>query len=106
MIPAQWNAPLNTYQMGPLEILDYGIAWTSWLQPGETIAGTPTVTQSDGDGQLTINPNGNATLVSAGVVTWWLATPTVGQTYNVHATITTNQGRTSTRRICIQGVNR
>lgn len=92
--------------MGPLEVLDYAINWSSWLQPGETITGTPIISQSDGDGLLTINPNGNVTLVSGGTVTWWLSTPTVAVAYSVHCTITTSQGRTSTRRIAIQGVNR
>lgn len=106
MLPAQWNGPLATYQLGPIDVLDFGINWSSWLQPGETITGTPVIFQSDGDGLLTINPNGNATLVSGGIVTWWLGTPSVGVAYSVHVTITTSQGRTVTRRIAIQGVNR
>jgi hypothetical protein len=115
MQPPLFNVPVGIYEMGPLEVLDYGINWNQpaggrslgpWLQPGETIFGTPTITQDCGDGLLTINPAGKSTLVSGGIVTWWLATPTVGKTYDVHATIVTNLGRTSTRRIQIIGVNR
>jgi hypothetical protein len=110
-----FNAPVGIYEMGPLEVLCYGINWAQpaggrslgpWLQPGETIVGTPTINQDGGDGRLTINPAVNTTLVSGGIVTWWLATPTVGKTYDVHATITTSLGQTSTRRIQIIGVNR
>jgi hypothetical protein len=102
MNPTQWNAPLATYPLGRADVLDFGINWSSWLQPGEAIAGTPVISQSDGDGLLTINPNGNVTLVNGGIVTWWLATPTVGVAYSVNCTITTSQGRTKTRRIAIQ----
>jgi hypothetical protein len=110
-----FNTPVGVYEMGPLEVLDFGINWNQpaggrslgpWLQPGETITGTPTITQDGGDGQLTINPGDTETLVSSGMVTWWCSTPTIGQTYNVHATITTSLGRTSTRRIQIIGVDR
>lgn len=106
MQPALWNAPLATYLMGPIEVLDYGITWGSWLQINETIVGTPSIVQTDGDGELTINPGSNVTLVNGGVVAWWLSTPTIGVVYNVHVTITTNQGRTSTRYIRITGVPR
>ena len=106
MITALWNAPLAQYQMGPLEILDFGISWASWLQPNELIIGEPSIVQTDGDGLLTINPGQNMTVVNAGVVVWWLATPTISQTYTLHVTVTTNQGRTSTRHIAISGVPR
>lgn len=100
------GGPIACYEMGPLEVLDFGISWAGWLAPGETIAGLPTITQDNGDGNLTINPNNETTLVSGGVVTWWLSTPTVYSMYFVHVTITTNQGRTSTRKIEIKGVSR
>jgi hypothetical protein len=106
MQPAAWNAPLASYPMGPLEVLDYGITWATWLQTNETIVGTPTIVQTDGDGELTINPGENETLVNGGIVAWWLSTPTVEQIYNVYVTIATNQGRTSTRHIRITGVLR
>jgi hypothetical protein len=92
--------------MGPLEVLDFGVSWASWLAAGETIIGMPLITQDNGDGRLTINPNGTATLVNGGVVTWWLSTATSYSMYFVHVTITTNQGRTSTRKIQIRGVPR
>jgi hypothetical protein len=103
------NPPVGTYEMGPLEVLDFGISWSMpkpWLQPDETIVGTPSIVQDGGDGQLTINPSGKQTMVSGGVVTWWCSTPTVDVNYNVHVTIVTSQGRTSTRRIQINGVPR
>jgi hypothetical protein len=100
------GGPIGLYAMGPLEVLDFGISWASWLAPGEYIVGTPSLVQDNGDGLLTINPNGESTQVSSGVVTWWLSTPTVFVNYFVHCTMQTNQGRTSTRKIQIRGVPR
>jgi hypothetical protein len=100
------NLPLLTYGMGPLEVLDFGITWAAWLQPGEIITGTPLIAQQGGDGLLTINPNGEQTAVVNGIVTWWLSTPTPYVAYGVHVTVVTNQGRTSSRFIQINGVQR
>lgn len=109
------NAPVGTYELGPLEVLDFGINWGApasaqlrgpWLQFGETIIGTPVITQDGGDDLLTINPVGTATMVNRGLVSFWCSTPTVNVSYNVHVTITTSLGRTSTRRIVIVGVAR
>jgi hypothetical protein len=100
------GGPIASFGMGPLEVLDFGISWVNWLPPGDLIVGTPTPTQDSGDGLLTINPDGNTTQVSNGVVTWWLSTPTVNVSYFVHVTIQTIQGRTSTRKIQIKGVPR
>jgi len=107
LISPQFNGgPIASFEMGPLEVLDFGVDWTAWLSPGEIIVGTPSLTQDSGDDLLTINPGGHSTQVSGGNVVWWLSTPTLNTNYFVHATITTNQGRTSTRKIQIRGVPR
>lgn len=110
-----FNAPVGTYELGPLEVLDFGINWGAtagaqspgpWLQFGETIVGTPAITQDGGDDLLTINPGNTATQVSGGLVTFWCSTPTVNVSYYLHVTVNTSLGRTSTRRILINGVDR
>jgi len=115
MQACQWDGPAQSFDLGPSEELDYGINWGSpspplgvgsWLATGETIVGTPAVTYTGTDSALTINPEPNGTLVSGGLVTWWLSTPTVGSTYIVTVNITTSQGRKSTRSIQIIGVQR
>src|ERR1700692_17903 len=100
------GGPIYLFEMGPLEVLDFGINWAAWLSPGEVIIGTPSLVQDNGDGLLTINPSGNSTQVSGPVVAWWLSTPTVNVNYFVHCTIKTDQGRVSTRKIQITGVAR
>lgn len=100
------NPPVACYDIGPTEVLDYAIDWTTWLPEGDTITGTPVVTQAGGDGLLTINPEGKSTTVSGNVTSWWCGTATVGEVYNVHVAITTTQGRTGSRYIQLTGVPR
>ena len=115
MQACQWDGPLQTFDLGPTEELDFAMNWGcpapplgvgSWLAPGETIVGTPTVAYTGPDTTLTVNPSPNGTLVSGGLVVWWLSTPTVGSIYLVSVSIVTNQGRRSTRSIKIIGVQR
>jgi hypothetical protein len=85
-----------------LAILDYQFDWRLWLQPEEDIVGIPVVT-ADG---LTLNPNGNATVVNLNVVTFWLGGGTIGGEYPVSCLITTNQGRTDERSFVLSVVQR
>jgi hypothetical protein len=82
----------------PAAILDYQMDWSAWLAAGEAIQGTPVVTPDPG---ITLNPSGQTTTVSNGVVTFWLGGGTAGTSYNVTVTVST-QSRTDSRTIAVQ----
>lgn len=87
---------------GPGETLDFRFDWGSavrgqppYLEPGETIA----------DYSITADPGITVTehqIVEAGrAVVVWLAGGTVGQTYEVLCSITTNVSRTAERTMSV-----
>lgn len=89
---------------GPGESLDFKFDWGTghapYLEPGETIAAY-TITASPG---ITVTED---QLVDAGrAVVVWLAGGTVGQTYTVLCSITTNVSRTAERTMSVPVVRK
>lgn len=80
----------------PAAVLDYEMDWSVWLANGESITDA-TVTADAG---ISINPGDKATLVSGGMVTFWLGGGVSGTTYNVTVTVVT-QSRTDSRTIAV-----
>lgn len=79
----------------PAAVLDYQVDWSAWLALGETITGTPVV-EAPG---LTVNPEGKATEVEIGKVTFWLGGGVAETFCDVSCQVTTSAGRTDRRTI-------
>lgn len=92
---------MRTWDKDAQAVLDWAFDWSSWLQAGESISGTPTVTVDAG---LTKDSQSNTT----SVVTVWLSGGTVGNTYKVACRIVTNSSpaRTDERTIAIRVTER
>ena len=86
---------LPTIDKAAAAVLDYPASWVDWLQVGETITGAVLVVVTP-TGLIVISQLVDAT---GKIVLLWLSGGTVGVTYRVAITITTNQGRTDTRSI-------
>lgn len=87
---------IPTYTKDTPEILDYQFDWAAnaYLAAGETIL-TSIITVPTG---ITINTQTHDTTTS----TVWLSGGTIGTTYKLVCTITTNQGRTCVRHLNIK----
>lgn len=96
MVAATTIPPKNA-----IAVLFYDIDWTAWLA-GASISGTPSVTVSGPDSSLVVNPTGQSTTVTVGLVQFWLGGGTSGGFYTVAAQITTSDGRTDTRSFLLE----
>lgn len=106
-----WIIP--TVPASPGSVLDYGFDLGApatqlnqpWLAVGEQI----TSLSVSADPGVVVNSYGyftNASGVPASLCVVWLSGFTAGQLYGVHVTFTTNQGRTDTRSIQINCLQR
>ncbi|AZG48854.1 phage fiber-tail adaptor protein [Gordonia insulae] len=87
----------STIEKDPNAKLDYGINWSDWLRPGDTItASTWTVTGPDA---ALVNSDPGFTTTEATV---WLAGGTLGKTYDAVNHITTAQGREDDRTLKVR----
>lgn len=87
---------LEKFDKQPVEVLDYDINFSDWMQAGDTINGL-TVTADTG-----ITVNSSSYNVNTHTVKVWLAAGIDGNTYKVTATITTTNGRTKQAEIKIK----
>jgi len=74
----------------PTATLDYAFNWTTWLQPGESIASAEVTVPSG----ITLS---TPAAINGGIVTFWLSGGVLGQVYEISCEITTSQGRTDSR---------
>lgn len=104
--------PIATQFKDPTAVLDFaldlapsGLNVSPWLATGEAVTSL-TVTPDAG---LTVNSSmiaANSSGVAASLLVAWLAGGTVGNTYNVRFTFTTNQGRTDSRTMPVRVIDR
>lgn len=89
---------MRTWSKDPNAVLDWAFDWSRWLATSEAISSSE-VTVQEG---LTKDSQSNDT----DTVTVWLSGGTLGVTYEVTCSITTNQGRTDERTIGIRVTDR
>lgn len=76
----------------PGDVLDHAVSFTSWLDTGDALTGSPVVVVQSG---LTLTPSGRPAPAIAGAdVVFWLSGGVSGTTYNVELTVATTGGRT------------
>lgn len=89
MTPYEFTAPVKD----PDSILRHAFDWTGWLDAGETITGTPTVTSNDP--ALVVDQVSQAD----GVVSYRLSGGIAGAEYLVTCRINTSTGRRDDRSV-------
>lgn len=97
-VPQSDGIPLIIMAPAPGAVLDYTEDWAAWLGGGETITSATFAVPAG------ITKNSSSFTSTTAIV--WLQGATLGQTYLISCTITTNQARTDTRSFRVRCVQR
>jgi hypothetical protein len=108
-----YGPPFQIFPKDPSAVLDYGIDLSPvptllekpWLAPGEIVTAL-TVTPDEGITVESSSINTNAGGIVDALLIAWVSGGVIGTTYNVHFEFTTSLGRTDTRTIQLQCMQR
>lgn len=92
----------TTYTKDPQATLDYVFDWSQWVQNGEVIVTSQFAVSNTSATGLSVVVTQN----TASTATIWLGGGTVGRTYSIVNTVTTDQGRTNVKSVNIRVMDR
>lgn len=92
----------TTYAKDPQATLDYVFDWSQWVQNGEVIVTSNFAVSNTSASGLTVS----STVNDASTATIWLGGGTIGRTYSVVNTVTTDQGRTNVKTLNVRVMDR